>query len=71
MIPDLMVLGCVSHGTRDDGSGALYSKQYGAATGPAARQGSIWTRNYEHATVSVDCATLEPKITMAHAHLSR
>ena len=57
-------------GTRNDGSGTLYSKHYGAPMGPAARQGSIWTRNYEHAIVSVDCATLEPKITMARAHLS-
>jgi len=51
----------------DDGSGALYSKQYGAPMSPAVRQGSVWLRQYQRATVSIDCATLEPTIHMALA----
>ena len=50
----------------DDGSGALYSEQYGAPMSPAVRHGSVWTRQYERATISVDCATLEPTIQMDH-----
>ena len=31
--------------------------------GVATVKGQVWTREYAHATFSVDCSTLEPKMT--------
>ena len=41
---------------------ALYEQDYGVPKGLAVRSGSVWTRQYEKATISVDCATLKPTI---------
>ena len=48
----------------DDGSGVLYSREYGPPHGPAVRAGSVWRREYRHASIAVDCAMLKTNITM-------
>jgi len=37
---------------------ALYQRQYGQPVGAATRSGQVYSRAYEHAKVTVDCATL-------------
>jgi hypothetical protein len=46
---------------------ALYEFDWGVPLGRASQQGSVWTRNYERATISVDCATLKATIAASKA----
>jgi hypothetical protein len=45
----------------------LYEFDWGVPLGRASQQGSVWTRNYERATISVDCATLKATIAASKA----
>ena len=40
----------------------FFTKSYGAAKAAATADGQVWTRQYERATFTVDCATLQAKM---------
>lgn len=40
-----------------------YTREYGAAKRVATVNGQKWTRTYDHATFTVDCATLTATVT--------
>lgn len=42
----------------------LYLREYGQAVGTAIRVGQVYSRAYEHATFTVDCATLTSTMAM-------
>ena len=54
----------LSHDGSWSNTSALFKQDWGLPTGLAVRSGSVWTREYERAKISLDCATLKPSIQM-------
>ena len=53
----------LSHDWSWKNTSSLYGGEWGLPKGPALRTGSLWRREYEKATITLDCDTLKPTIT--------
>ena len=59
----------LSHDWSWSNTSALFKQDWGLPTGLAVRSGSVWTREYERAKISLDCATLKPSIQMIRCNM--